>query len=138
MTSYISLPMYAANIDERLRIIAGKCDACGTLAYPQRPVCINCGADSFTDTKLSGEGTLYTFSVVAGGGAPSEFDDEQTMTGDVLCGVVELKEGPRVMVRLADMEPGDLQIGMKLRAVVRRLYDQEGILRYGAKFVPAK
>ena len=138
MTSYISLPMYAANIDERLRIIAGKCNSCGQLAYPQRPVCTKCGGDEFTDTPLSGDGTLYTYSIVAGGGAPSEFDDEQTMTGDVLCGVVELKEGPRVMVRLADMEPGDLAIGMKLRAVVRRLYDQEGILRYGAKFVPAK
>ena len=76
--------------------------------------------------------------MVAGGGAPSEFDDEQVMTGDVLCGVVELREGPRVMVRLADAEPDDLHIGMKVRAVVRRLYDQEGILRYGAKFVPAK
>ena len=137
MTSYISLPMYSANIDERLRLIAGKCTGCGTLAYPQRPVCIKCGGDAFEDKPLSGNGTLYTFSVVAGGGAPSEFDDEQTMTGDVLCGVVELKEGPRVMVRLADCEPDQLEIGMQVKAVVRRLYDQEGILRYGAKFVPA-
>jgi uncharacterized OB-fold protein len=129
--------MYAANIDERLRIIAGKCESCGQLAYPQRPVCTKCGGDRFVDTPLSGEGTLYTFSVVAGGGAPSEFDDEQVMTGDVLCGIVELKEGPRVMVRLADADPAGLEIGMKVRAVVRRLYDQEGILRYGAKFVPA-
>lgn len=137
MTSYISLPMYGANIDERLRIIAGRCKSCGTLAYPQRPVCTTCGGDAFEDTPLSGEGTLYTFTVVAGGGAPSEFDDEQTMTGDVMCGVVELKEGPRVMVRIADCEPDQLEIGMKMRAVVRRLYDQEGVLRYGAKFVPA-
>lgn len=136
MTSYISLPMYGANIDERLRIIAGKCTGCGALAYPQRPVCTRCGGDAFEDTPLSGEATLYSFSVVAGGGAPSEFDDEQTMTGDVMCGVVELKEGPRVMVRLADCEPDTLEIGMKLRSVVRRLYDQEGILRYGSRFVP--
>jgi uncharacterized OB-fold protein len=58
------------------------------------------------------------------------------MTGDVLCGVVELKEGPRVMVRLADVDPEQLHIGMKLRAVIRRLYDQEGFLRYGTKFEP--
>jgi hypothetical protein len=25
---------------------------------------------------------------------------------------------------------------MKIRAVIRRLYDQEGILRYGTKFEP--
>jgi uncharacterized OB-fold protein len=41
------------------------------------------------------------------------------------------------MARLADCDPDALEIGMKLRAVVRRLYDQEGVLRYGAKFVPA-
>ncbi|OUV75153.1 MAG: hypothetical protein CBC83_02880 [Flavobacteriales bacterium TMED123] len=134
MTSYISLPMFGANIDERMRLIAGKCQSCGHLAFPQRPVCTNCGADRFDDTPLSGEGTLYTYSVVAGNGAPSEFDDEQIMTGDVVCGVVELKEGPRVMVRLADADPEQLCIGTKVVAIIRRLYDQEGILRYGTKF----
>ncbi len=136
MTSYISLPMYAANVDQRLRIIAGRCDGCGTLAYPQRPVCTKCGGDAFTDQPLSGEGTLYTFTVVAGGGAPAEFDDQQVMTGDIVSGVVELKEGPRIMVQIADADPDRLEIGTRMRAVVRRLYDQEGIVRYGAKFVP--
>lgn len=42
------------------------------------------------------------------------------------------------MTDVADTEPADLHIGMKLRAVVRWLCDQEGILRYGAKFVPAE
>ena len=136
MTSYISLPLYAASIDQRLRIIGGKCTSCNQIAYPQRPVCTECGHVNFEKIPLSGEGTLYTYTVVAGGGAPSEFDDEQIMTGDVLCGVVELKEGPRIMVRLADVKPNQLEIGMKVKAVVRRLYDQEGVLRYGAKFIP--
>ena len=136
MTSYISLPQYAASIDERLRIIGGKCTSCNQIAYPQRPVCTECGHVNFEKIPLSGEGTLYTYTVIAGGGAPSEFDDEQIMTGDVLCGVVELKEGPRIMVRLADVKPDQLEIGMKVKAVVRRLYDQEGVLRYGAKFIP--
>ncbi|MEE2655412.1 MAG: Zn-ribbon domain-containing OB-fold protein [Pseudomonadota bacterium] len=138
MTSYISMPIFNASIDERLRLIAGKCQNCGELAYPQRPVCINCGGSEFVDTQLSGEGTLYTFSLVAGNSAPSEFDDEQIMTGDILCGVVELKEGPRVMVRIAETDPDSLEIGMAVRAVVRRLYDQEGIIRYGTKFVLEK
>ena len=138
MTAYISLPTFAANMDERLRLIAGKCDSCGTLAYPQRPVCTGCGGDRFTDKPLSGIATLYTFPGVAGGGAPAEFDDQQTMTGDILCGVVELAEGPRLMVQITDADPARLEIGMAMRAVVRRLYDQEGILRYGAKFVPGE
>ncbi len=116
----------------------GSANPAASWPYPQRPVCTKCGGDQFDDTPLSGNGTLYTYSVVAGNGAPSEFDDEQTMTGDVLCGVVELKEGPRVMVRLADADPEQLHIGMKVRAVIRRLYDQEGILRYGTKFEPVE
>ena len=138
MTSYISMPIFSASIDERLRLIAGKCQNCGELAYPQRPVCVNCGGSDFVDTQLSGEGTLYTFSLIAGNSVPSEFDDEQTMTGDILCGVVELKEGPRVMVRIAETDPDRLEIGMAARAAVRRLYDQEGIIRYGTKFVLEK
>ena len=137
MTSYISLPTYAANIDQRLRIIAGKCTTCSIILYPQRSVCACCGSETFDSMPLSGLGELYTFSVLHGGGAPSEFDNEQNMTGDVLCGIVHLSEGPRVMARLADIDSSQLKIGLKLEAVIRRLYDQEGILRYGVKFVPA-
>lgn len=136
MTSYISLPMFAANVDERLRLIGGKCDSCGTVAYPQRQHCIDCGHDAFTDLALSGNGALYTFTIIARGGAPAEFDDQQTMTGEMVCGVVELDEGPRVMVQIVDSDSAALEIGTRMRAVVRRLYDQEGILRYGTKFTP--
>jgi len=137
MTSYISLPMYSANIDQRLRIIAGKCINCSIILYPQRLVCTRCGSKNFDLVPLSGLGELYTFSVIHGGGAPSEFDDEQTMTGDVICGIVDLFEGPRIIARLADIEASQLKIGLNVEAVVRRLYDQEGILRYGVKFVPS-
>jgi len=42
------------------------------------------------------------------------------------------------MVRLSEVNPDKLEIGMKIRGVVRRLYDQEGIIRYGTKFIPAE
>lgn len=136
MSAYFSLPMYAASIDQRLRILAGKCKACNALAYPQRLVCIECGATSFDEVKLSGNGTLYTFTVIARGGAPAEFDAQQTLTGVIPVGIIELDEGPRVVGQLADVDVAKLAIGMPVRAVVRRLYEQEGIVRYGTKFVP--
>lgn len=136
MSSYISLPMFGANIGERLRLEAARCRACSTLIYPQRPQCPNCGGTEFEIERLSGEGTLYTYTVIARGGAPAEFDDQQTMTGSIVVGVVELREGPRLMAQIADGDPETLAIGMPLRATVRRLYDQEGVVRYGTKFVP--
>lgn len=114
---------------------AGKCRACGHLAYPQRQVCTHCGDRAFDLVPLSGNGTLYTYTVIARGGAPAEFDRQQTMTGVIPIGIVELEEGPRVVGQIAIANIEALEIGMPVRAVVRRLYDQEGIIRYGTKFV---
>lgn len=136
MSAYFSLPMYSASIDQRLRMIAGKCRSCGKLAYPQRQVCIHCGGRAFDPVPLSGDGVLYTFTVIARGGAPAEFDQQQVMTGVIPIGVIELEEGPRVVGQIATSNIDALEIGMPMRAVVRRLYDQEGVIRYGAKFAP--
>ncbi|MBB4285185.1 Zn-ribbon domain-containing OB-fold protein [Roseospira goensis] len=137
MSAYISLPMFGAGTGQRLRLEAGRCRSCAALVYPQRPQCPGCGDDAFDTAPLSGTGTLYTYTVIAGGGAPAEFDDQQTMTGPLTVGVVALTEGPHVIAQIADADPETLEIGMPLRAVVRRLFDQEGVVRYGTKFVPA-
>ena len=74
--------------------------------------------------------------MIAPGGAPAEFDRQQAMTGALAVGIVDLVEGPRLTAQLADVEVEALHIGLAMRAVVRRLYDQEGVVRYGTKFVP--
>jgi uncharacterized OB-fold protein len=136
MSAYFSLPMYSASIDQRLRLIAGKCTNCGTLAYPQRQVCISCGNQKFDEAPLSGNGKIYTFTVIARGGAPAEFDEQQTMTGVIPVGIIELDEGPKVVGQLTGISVDKIAIGMPVKAVVRKLYDQEGIIRYGTKFAP--
>ena len=73
---------------------------------------------------------------LAPGGAPAEFDQQQAMTGVISVAIIQLDEGPRVIGQLSDANPGELHIGMRVRAVARRLYDQEGIVRYGVKFSP--
>lgn len=136
MSSYISLPLYAASIDARLRLVAGRSPSTGELAYPPRTVGTLTGAQDFQPEPLSGRGTVYSFTVIARGGAPAEFDDQQTMTGTIVVGVIELAEGPRVIGQIVDADPATLAIGTPVVARVRRLYDQEGILRYGLKFAP--
>jgi uncharacterized OB-fold protein len=135
MTSYVSLPLYGASIGQRLRLEAGRCRECGTLAYPQRPVCLCCGGGDFAVERLSGSGTVHTYTVIAPGGAPAEFDEQQAMTGALAVAVVDLAEGVRLTAQLADVPPERLGVGLAVRAVVRRLYEQEGEIRYGTKFV---
>ena len=40
--------------------------------------------------------------------------------------------------QLTDCDPEMVRIGDSVRAVVRRIYEQEGIGRYGMKFVPTE
>lgn len=138
MSAYYSLPMFEASSPQRLRLLAGKCSGCGTLFYPQRPRCTSCGTSHFEDVPLSGRGTIFTFTVIARGGAPSEFDDQQTMTGGIAVAIVELEEGPRVIGQCTDWAPEDLSIGAPVTVTMRRLYDQERVVRYGLKFVPVR
>ena len=136
MSAYFSLPMFQTSSAQRMRLLGGRCTNCGTLFYPQRTRCTSCGKTAFEDAPLSGRGTIFTFTVIARGGAPAEFDDQQTMTGGIAAGIVELEEGPRVIGQFADWREEDLAIGVPVSVVMRRLYDQEGVVRYGMKFVP--
>lgn len=137
MSSYISLPHFATTIGERLRLLGATCKGCGAVLYPQRTHCLDCNATSFEETELSGRGKIYTFTVIAAGGAPAEFDQQQSMTGAITVAVVELEEGPRVIAQIQGEEGVELEIGTPVVAAHRRLYDQEGIVRYGVKFLPA-
>jgi hypothetical protein len=52
--------------------------------------------------------------------------------------LIRLEEGPMVTAQLTDVAPGDVQIGMPVEMVTRRLEAQgdEGPIIYGYKFRP--
>ena len=136
MGSYISLPSYLNTIEQRYRFVGKRCEMCGAIFFPPRLICLECGHGKMEKIKLSGDGTILTYTVIARGGAPTEFDDLQNMTGDYAVALVELKEGPKITGQMTYCEPGDLKIGQKVKAVFRVLYEQEGVLRYSYKFKP--
>lgn len=135
MSSYVSLPIFAASVRERYRLEEPRCLSCGSINVPARMVCLECGQGEFQWEKLSGRGHVFTYTVIARGAAPSEFDEQQTMTGVILVAVIQVEEGARVVAQLTDCEPSQVRVGAAVRAVFRRLYHQEGIIRYGYKFV---
>jgi len=86
--------------------------------------------------RLSGVGTLQAWTYITAAGAPPEFAAQVRRDGGYHVGLVALQEGPRVAGQLVDVS--DPEIGQPVRAVVRRLYEEEGVVRYGFKFAPHK
>ena len=82
--------------------------------------------------RLSREGKLITYTIIHIG--PSRFADQVPYA----VGIVELKEGVRLLAQLADCDLSKLKSGMPMKIEFRRISEEgdAGILNYGYKCVP--
>lgn len=110
-----------------------QCAACKALFYPRRYRC-HCGVTTFTPYQFSGTATLLSFTQIT---MPSA---EFAEYSPYCMGLLALKEGPKVLMQLADVTFDNLHEGMKMIAVFRRYFaaGDEGMIFYGIKFVPAE
>ncbi|MCJ2554883.1 MAG: OB-fold domain-containing protein [Candidatus Thermoplasmatota archaeon] len=134
--AYVSLPTYLDSAAARYRLAASRCTACNRLDFPPRLVCLDCGGHDLVQEVLTGKGEVYARTVITRGSSPTEFQEQQDLIGSYAVALVQLQEGPRILTQLTDVDPADVEIGMPVDAVLRRIYRQEGVVRYGYKFRP--
>lgn len=137
MGAYLPLPAYLESVPARYRLVADRCKACGRVQFPPRPACRSCGDRTFEAAPLSGQGEVHAVTVIARGSAPTEFREQQDMVGAYAVALVQLTEGPRIVAQVTDCRPEEVEIGTPVEAVLRRVYRQEGVVRYGYKFRPS-
>jgi hypothetical protein len=89
-----------------------RCADCGHWIFFPRSHCPECGGRHLDWQRVSGEGTLYTFTVARVPTLP-EFTDEMPQ----LLAVIQLDEGPHLNTTLVGVAPEDLKIGQRLRPV---------------------
>lgn len=149
--AYVSVPSWRRTLPQRHRLVAGRCRACGDLAFPPEGVCHGCDAlDGYDAVRLPGTGTVEAATVIGQGGAPPEFVEHQQRSGAFGVCVVAFDgpgsaantdddEGETVSApaQVVDSPAGTPDVGDRVVAVPRRLYEQEGVVRYGFKIVPA-
>ena len=135
MGAHISVPMYERSLPQRYRLVALRCNNCGELNFPPKGVCKHClTGTGFAEVPLSGKGRIYSFTLISGGGAPPEFSADAACKGCYPVVLVELAEGPRIIGQMVPPFDGDLRIGLPVEMVFRRIYAEEGVIRYGFKF----
>jgi len=90
-----------------------RCRTCGRYIYYPRAACPHCLSGDLEWRRVSGRGTLTTFTVVHRGqkGFP--------LGTPYVIAIVELAEGPRLMTNLVGIEPDPtkIRIGMPLEVV---------------------
>lgn len=105
-----SQPFWDALAKRRVEI--QRCDDCSSWVFYPRVRCAACLSPALTWTEVSGEGTVYTFTVARQPTTPA-FADVATP----IIAVVELDEGPRLTTSLESVEPGDVRVGMRVLPV---------------------
>jgi len=86
-----------------------RCTACGSLRHPPGPACQDCQALARDFVVADGHGTVFSYVVHRHPPVPGQ-------ELPILLVLVDLPEGVRMIGRLKDVEPGEIEIGMPVRA----------------------
>lgn len=117
------------------RLEGSKCTDCGSVTFPPRDVCRECGSTETEGYELGGEGEIQSYTEVTS--APSGHEDR----APYYLAMVELDEGPTVTGQLTDVAVEDFEpeIGARVELVIRRVKEQgeDGLILYAYKFRPA-
>ena len=99
---------WSSGADGKLRFL--QCQTCGRYAHPPAPICRYCRGRTLEPTVVSGDATVYTFSVVH-----QPFIDYLEIP--YVLAIVEIPEDPgvRLTTRIVGCDPADVHIGMPVR-----------------------
>ncbi|MFC4358953.1 zinc ribbon domain-containing protein [Halobium salinum] len=144
----VSVPSWRRSREARYRLVAGACPDCSALAFPPEGACPDCGSlAEFEPVELPKQGVVEAVTTVSPGGAPPEFVPQAERGGAFGVAIVAFEreadgEGgagsASVPLQATDCDPAELDAGDEVEAVVRRIYTQEGVTRYGRKVRPVE
>jgi uncharacterized OB-fold protein len=90
------------------KLMAGKCNNCGKIHLPPRPLCDNCYHQTFTWTQVPNKGTLLTYTVIHV--APEQFQH----LAPYAVGIIQLENGAKLPGMITNVPHDQLKIGMNL------------------------
>jgi uncharacterized OB-fold protein len=126
----ISLPAYDRAFDAKVRLQAGRCPHCATLALPPRHRCLECGSEGDAElVALPRDATVYTTTSVHTPvpGIPTPYTIVIAELGDT---------GVRLLAQVTGAPPGHVAIGDRGEMVLRRVAERSGVPDYGYSFLP--
>jgi uncharacterized OB-fold protein len=118
--------------NQRYSLVGEECDHCGVKLFPPRDVCLECEAPAKELFTFTGVGEVYSYTTIYD--APAGFEQYAPYT----VALVKLDEGPILTAQLTDIDPENVEIGMPVEMVTRKLRTdgEEGMIVYGYKFRP--
>src|SRR4051794_28594936 len=90
------------------RLVIQRCEGCGALHHPPRPMCPVCHSVDFTWIDAAGTGTVYSYALLHHPQHPA-FDYP------VPAALIDLDEGVRILSDLVGVAPEAVRIGLRVQ-----------------------
>ena len=129
----MEIPRHWRLKQQRYSLIGEVCPHCDAKIFPPRDVCPHCGGEAKNAYAFSGRGEVYSYTHMTD--APAGFEN----TAPYTVALIRLAEGPLVTAQLTDLGDRQVEIGMPVEMVTRKIRsdgDERGMLVYGYKFRP--
>ncbi|MGP5163118.1 Zn-ribbon domain-containing OB-fold protein [Arthrobacter rhombi] len=97
-----------------------QCGGCEELRHPPVPMCPQCHSLDWSPAVMSGRGTVFSYVVMHHPIVPP-------FEAGYLVAVIELEEGPRVVMNLEGVEPEQVGIGMPVIVTAEKM-DEDLVL----------
>lgn len=132
--AYVSQSQYSEGSSARLTLAAQAFG--GTTVWPPRQLDASGARLPSPNGQLDAKATVESWTKLSAAGAPSEFSLRAPILGGIQTLLVRFKEGPRGVFLVCDDVEYAPAIGDSVQFAVRRIYAQEGFIRYGLKALP--
>jgi uncharacterized protein len=129
----MEIPRHWRLKQQRYALVGEVCPHCQAKLFPPRDVCPHCGGEAKQQYTFSGQGEVFSYTVMQD--APSGYEENAPYT----VAIIKLKEGPMITAQLTDLGEKPVEIGMPVEMVTRKIRsdgDERGMLVYGYKFRP--
>ena len=128
--AYISSQQYNESLSSRINLLA---QSGSQEIWPPRVLNDQGEYYGSQSVRLSNTCKIESWTKLSAAGAPSEFSIRAPILGGISTAYVSFEQGTKGVFLLVDDEDIAPQIGLNGEIVVRRIYGQEGIIRYGTK-----
>lgn len=116
------------DIDGEATLIGSKCKSCGAIFFPPKNFCLNCSSKEIEPFFLGGKGVLYSFTIVH---MPAEHYE-----APYAIGWIQFPIGVLVFAQIKNWEQTELKIGMGMKLVIGKLWEEEEREVIGYFFYP--
>ena len=123
----LSTPYYAGLANNEL--VGTKCQKCGNVHYPPRPICEKCRSSEMEEIKFSGKGALEAYSVVYIA-STAMIEAGYGRKNPHCAGIVRLEEGPAVSAQILGVDvsaPESIKIGTPMTAAFVERGEEEKV-----------